>query len=109
MIGIFKHRLIVADKATNLRRRLFGREQIFRLRHIETQWITAIYELPFVNQAGAAGNQLYLRVDNPEEQNPLIVRQLVALGAEIQYIDEVTHSLEEIYLQLVSEADATIN
>jgi ABC-2 type transport system ATP-binding protein len=106
VIGIFKHRLIVADTALNLRHRLFGREQMFRLRRIETQWVTAVYELPFVNQARAAGNQLYLRVDNPEEQNPVIVRQLVELGAEIQYIGEVTHSLEEIYLRIIEEAEA---
>jgi ABC-2 type transport system ATP-binding protein len=109
VIGIFKHRLIVADTAMNLRHRLFGREQKFRLRRIESQWVTAVYELPFVNQARAAGNQLYVRVDNPEEQNPTIVRQLVELGAEIQYIGEVTHSLEEIYLQLVSEVEAAID
>jgi ABC-2 type transport system ATP-binding protein len=106
MIGIFKHRLIAADTAMNMRRRMFGREQMFRLRRIETQWVTAVYELPFVNQARAAGNQLYLRVDNPEEQNPLIVRQLVELGAEIQYIGEVSHSLEEMYLRIIEEAEA---
>jgi ABC-2 type transport system ATP-binding protein len=106
MIGIFKHKLIVTDTAMNLRRQLFGREQMFRLRRIETQWVKAVYEMPFVNQARAAENQLYVRVDNPEEQNPIIVRHLVGLGAEIQYIGEVTHSLEEIYLQLVNKADA---
>jgi ABC-2 type transport system ATP-binding protein len=107
IIGIFKHKLIVADTVMNLRRQLFGREQMFRLRRIESQWVTTVYELPFVNQARAAGNQLYIRVDNPEEQNPAIVRQLVELGAEIQYIGEMTHSLEEIYLQLIEQADAT--
>jgi len=105
-IGIFKHRLIVADSAMNLRRRLFGREQMFRLRRIETEWVTSVYNLPFVNQARAAGNQLYVRVDDPEEQNPLIVRQLVGLGAEIQYIGEVSHSLEEIYLRIIEEAES---
>jgi len=107
MIGIFKHKLIAADTAMSLRRRLFGREQMFRLRRIESQWVTAVYELPFVNQARAAGNQLYVRVDDPEGQNPLIVRQLVELGAEIQYIGEVTHSMEEIYLHLMEQADAS--
>lgn len=104
-IGFFNRKLIASDTATNLRRRLFGREQVFRLSRIETLWVTAVYELPFVSQARAAANQLYLRVDNPEEQNPVIVRQLVALGAEIQYIGEVIHSLEDIYLQLVNEPD----
>ena len=106
VIGIFKHRLIVADTAMNLRRQLFGREQVFRLRWIEPDWVRAIYELPFVRQARAAANQLYLQVENPEAQNSAIVRQLVGLGAEIQYISEVTHSLEEVYLHLINEAEA---
>jgi ABC-2 type transport system ATP-binding protein len=108
VIGIFKHRLIVADTARNLRLQLYGREQIFRVRRIEPGWITAVHELPFVRQARAAGNQLYLRVDNPEEENPLIVRRLVELGADIQYIGEATHTLEEIYLHLIDEAGTTI-
>jgi ABC-2 type transport system ATP-binding protein len=103
-IGIFKHRLIATDTPKNLRQQLFGREQVFSLRWLQSEWVTAIYELPFVSQARAAANKLYLCVDNPEEQNPAIVRQLVEWGAEIQFINEVKHSLEEIYLQLVNEA-----
>ena len=106
VIGIFKHRLIAMDTARNLRQQLFGREQVFRLRRIEAEWVQAVYEQPFVRQARAAGNQLYVRVDHPEGQNPLLIRQLVQLGAEIQYVSEVTHSLEEIYLQLIGQAEA---
>jgi ABC-2 type transport system ATP-binding protein len=105
-IGIFKHKLIAADTPANLRRKVFGREQVFSLRRLEAEWVHAIYNLPFVTQARAIGNQLYLCVDNPEEQNPVIVRKLVEAGAEIRYIGEVTHSLEEIYLQLIDQARA---
>lgn len=105
-IGIFKHRLIAADTPKNLRQQLFGREQIFRLARLQTEWLQTIYDLPFVSQARAAGNQMYLRVENPEAQNPAIVRQLVKLGAEIQYVTEASHSLEEIYLRLIAEAEA---
>ncbi|MEI6077590.1 MAG: ABC transporter ATP-binding protein [Verrucomicrobiota bacterium] len=107
IIGIFKHRLIVADTAANLRRQLFGREQIFRLRRLEAEWVRGLYEMPFISQARAAANEVYLRVENPEEQNPVIVRLLVEWGAEIQQINEVSHSLEEVYLQLITEAGAT--
>jgi ABC-2 type transport system ATP-binding protein len=102
VIGIFNQRLLVADTAANLRRQLFGREQVFRLRRLEASWVTGVYDLAFVTQARAAGNQLYVRVENPEEQNPILVRQLVEWGAELQYVGEVTHSLEEIYMQLVN-------
>ena len=104
-VGIFKHRLIAADTPANLRRRLFGREQVFTLRGLEADWVRTVYELPFVTHARAAANQLYVGLDNPAEQNPFIIRKLVELGAEIQYVNELNHSLEEIYLQLINQEE----
>ncbi len=107
LVGIFKQRLIATDTPANLRRQMFGREQVFRLRGMTPQWMQAVADLPFVSDTRVAANLLYLRVERPEIQNPLIVRRLVELGAEIQYISEVVHSLEEIYLQLITGADSS--
>ena len=46
-------------------------------------------------------NKLILTVDDPEAQNPEIVRALVASGAEIRFVGELRHSLEDVYFQLV--------
>ncbi len=106
LVGIFKQRLIATDSPANLRRQLFGREQVFRLRGMAANWIQAVAGLPFVSDPRVAANLLYLRVQQPEAQNPLIVRRLVESGAEIQYISEVAHSLEEIYLHLINGAES---
>ena len=103
LVGVFKHRLITADTPANLRSQMFGREQVFILRSLEANWVKTVYELPYVTQARSVANQLFIRVDNPEEQNPLIIRALVGLGAEIQYVNELNHSLEEIYLELIKQ------
>ncbi len=42
-----------------------------------------------------------MQLDDPEADNPQIVRALVAAGADLQFVGELRHSLEEIYLQLV--------
>ena len=43
-------------------------------------------------------------LDNPETRNPEIVRALVGAGADVQFVGELRHSLEEVYLQLVKNA-----
>ena len=103
--GCFKNRLVTASTPVNLRQSLFGREQVFTLRWLEADWVRAVYELPFVTEARAEDNRLYVRVERPEEHIPLIVRALVGLGGNLQYVTEQTHSLEEIYLQLINKAE----
>jgi ABC-2 type transport system ATP-binding protein len=48
-------------------------------------------------------NKLVLALDDPETYNPDIVRLLVGMGADIQFIGELRRSLEDIYLQLVND------
>ena len=37
----------------------------------------------------------------PKTQNPVIVRKLVEAGADVQFVGELRHSLEEVYLSLI--------
>jgi ABC-2 type transport system ATP-binding protein len=45
-----------------------------------------------------------VNLDNPEAHNPEIIRVLVGAGADIQFVGELRHSLEDVYLQLVKNA-----
>jgi ABC-2 type transport system ATP-binding protein len=58
-------------------------------------------ELSFVREAKVVENKIVLTVDDPESQNPEIVRALVAAGADIRFVGELRHSLEDVYFQLV--------
>jgi ABC-2 type transport system ATP-binding protein len=40
-------------------------------------------------------------MDDPEAQNPIIVRKLVEAGADVQFVGELRHSLEDVYLSLI--------
>jgi ABC-2 type transport system ATP-binding protein len=42
-------------------------------------------------------------VSDPKSVAPVLTRALVAAGADIQSIAEEQHSLEDVYLQLISE------
>ena len=51
--------------------------------------------LPFVKEVQALDNKLVIALDNPEADNPALIRQLVGAGAEIQFVGEIRHSLED--------------
>jgi ABC-2 type transport system ATP-binding protein len=62
--------------------------------------------LPFVKEATVKERELIVALDDPEEENPLLVRRLVEAGAEVQYVRPVSHSLEEVYMTLIREEAA---
>jgi len=102
-IGIFKARLITVDSPANLRKRLYGRKVVFHLKRLDPAWVDMVRTLPFVKELQAVDARLVVGLDNPEDENPVIVRHLVEAGAEIQFVGELRHSLEDVYLRLVNQ------
>jgi ABC-2 type transport system ATP-binding protein len=103
-VGVFKTHLLVVDTPANLRSQLFGRKVIFHLLKIDETIAVTIRALPFVREAKIIDNKLVVNLDNPEAHNPEIIRALVGAGADIQFVGELRHSLEDVYLQLVKNA-----
>jgi ABC-2 type transport system ATP-binding protein len=103
-VGVFKTHLLVVDTPANLRSQLFGRKVIFHLLKIDETIAATIRALPFVREAKVIDNKLVVNLDNPEAHNPEIIRALVGAGADIQFVGELRHSLEDVYLQLVKNA-----
>lgn len=103
-VGVFKTRLLVVDTPSNLRASAFGRKVIFHLRAADEDIAKPIRELPFVREVRVVENKLVVTLDEPETRNPEIVRSLVKAGADIQFVGELRHSLEDVYLQLVQNA-----
>ena len=60
--------------------------------------------LPYVREAKTIDNKILATLDDPEARNPEIIRLLVGQGAEIQFVGELRHSLEDVYFQLVKNA-----
>lgn len=98
-IGIFKSRLIAVDTPANLRRRLFGRRVVFHLRALNPEWADKLRRFDFVREVMPVDNRLVVRLDDPEQYNPVLIRTLVESGADVQFVGEIRHSLEDIYLQ----------
>lgn len=102
-IGIFKSRLVALDTPANLRKDLFGRKVVFHLAHADPRFTALLGELPFAREVRAVDNKLLVSLEQPEQENPIIVRRLVEAGADIQFVGEMRHSLEDIYLQMIQE------
>jgi ABC-2 type transport system ATP-binding protein len=100
-IAIFKSNLITVDTPQGLRTRLFGRKVVFHLRKLDPNWVPAVSHLPGIRGVESSENRLIISLENPEEQNPAIVRCLVDQGADIQFVGELRHSLEDIYLEMI--------
>jgi ABC-2 type transport system ATP-binding protein len=100
-IAVFKTRLVVVDTPAQLRMQMFGRKVVFHLGNLDEALISKVRALPFVQEAQAIEKRLVVTLDNPETHNPEIIRTLVEAGAEVQFVGELRHSLEEVYLQLV--------
>lgn len=99
-IALMKQRLLKVGNPGQLKRELYGHQIVIDLK---TPLEISALRLPFVKKLAVNGSQLSIDVDDPEENNPLLVRALVELGAQIQFIRERDRSLEDVYLQLIAE------
>jgi ABC-2 type transport system ATP-binding protein len=100
-IAVFKTRMLVVDTPDKLRSQLFDRKVVFHLKQSDEKLAALVGGLPFVREAKSIDNKLVVKLENPEVQNPQVVRALVGAGADIQFVGELRHSLEDVYLELV--------
>ncbi|HEX7974799.1 MAG TPA: ABC transporter ATP-binding protein [Anaerolineales bacterium] len=103
-LGVFKTRLLVMDTPGRLRTQLFGRKVVYHLREASEALAAQVRALPFVQAAKVVDSKIVITLENPEAQNPEIIRVLVGAGADIQFVGELRHSLEDVYLKLVQNA-----
>ena len=102
-IGVFKTHLLVVDTPSQLRSQVFGRKVVFHLSRMDDSFAAKVGAMPFVREARAMDGKLLVTLDDPERYNPDLIRLLVNAGADVQFVGELRHSLEDVYLQLVKK------
>ena len=102
-IGILKTRLIAVDSPKNLERSLYSRKTIIHMPQVPAIVLEAVKGLSFVKNVKSSDGKLILDMDNPERDNPELVRAIVAAGGNIQYVTELRSTLEDVYLKLIRE------
>jgi len=54
-------------------------------------------------------SRLRFRVERPEDSNPLLLRQLADVQAPVMTLQEVPHSLEQVYLKVMADVQAPLD
>jgi ABC-2 type transport system ATP-binding protein len=104
-IAVFKTHLIALDTPQNLREHLFRREIVVEMESIEDRVLQIVQGLPFVRKVTAYEEQLIVELDEPQKNRPELVKNIVDTGGRIVSVNERQHSLEEVYLNLMHEAE----
>jgi len=102
-IAVLSQRIIAIDTPKNLRAQLFIRKTLIRLENPDDSYENELSKLDFVNGVDIVDNGLVVQVAQPDKHIPDVVQKLVGLGARIQHVNDIEHSLEEVYTTLINE------
>ena len=100
-IAVVNTRLLALDTPEALRAKLYDRVVVIHLSAASPAYEKVVSEHSFVRSVEIKDNKLVVGLDDPERNNPELIRALVDAGADIQFVGELRRSLEEIYLRLV--------
>jgi ABC-2 type transport system ATP-binding protein len=100
-IAVLKTKLIRVGSPEDLERSISSRKTVVQLESIVDSVLVAIKKLGTVKNVSTSENKLILDMDDPEKDNPQLVKAIVAAGGNIQYLTELRSTLEDVYLKLV--------
>ena len=104
-IGVLKTKLIAVGSPKSFERDVGNRKSVIHLENVSGAVVTAVERLIVVKKLKIVENKLVLDVEDPERDNPKIVKTIVAAGGNIQFVSELRSSLEDVYLKLIREAE----
>jgi ABC-2 type transport system ATP-binding protein len=99
-IALFKSRLLTVGDPQSLKEAMYGRRTVVHLAN-PNPGIEGLLDLPFITKTEWIDGRLLVSLSDPETENPILVRKLVELGADVQFVSELKVSLEDLYLDLM--------
>ena len=103
-IAVLKTKLVGVGSPEDLERSVSSRKTVVHLESISDKVLAAIKKLGTVKNVNTDENKIIIDMENPEKDNPQLVRTIVGAGGDIQYVTEERSTLEDVYLKLVGEA-----
>ena len=101
-IAFFRHRVIRTARPDELRAEFYGRATEIRLMpKPRPEDLARVQAVPGVREAHLENGSIVVSSADPLLTNPLLVRALVAGGAEIAFVTERRAHLEDVYLRIV--------
>jgi len=99
-VGILKTRLIAIGTPQELRRQLSGRKIKVQLQHVDNLIVEAVTKIGF-EVSEITDNKIVVNVNDPEKENPAILKAIEDAGGHVQFVTEIGSTLEDVYLKLV--------
>jgi ABC-2 type transport system ATP-binding protein len=99
-VAILKTSLIAIGTPQELRRKLSGRKVKVQLQHVDNVFVEAVKKIGF-QVSEITDNSLVIDVNDPEKENPSILKAIEAAGGHVLFVTEIGSSLEDVYLKLV--------
>lgn len=99
-VGILKTKLVAVGTPEKLRESLWARKTVIQLDQVNDAIVAAVKRVGPKN-IEVVNNKLVIGVSSPEKENPDIVDAIGAAGGRVQFVTEVSPTLEDVYLKLV--------
>ncbi len=106
-VGILRTRLLTVGAPDELRARLWGSRTLVRVERADPALAQAVRARVGPRRVEVSGDRLLVDVEDPERENPEIAEAVVAAGGRLRELSQLSPSLEDVYLKLVHEAEAT--
>ncbi len=97
-----KGKLVAVDTPESLMGSFRARRTLVKLERVNDSIVSAVTGIG-LQKVTVDGNDLVIEVNDPEKQNPVIVRAIVSAGGNIQFVNDLRPTLEDVYLKLVRE------
>jgi len=99
-IGIMKTKLLAVGPLEEMKGSLWGRKTVVRLERVTDAIVAAVKRLG-TGKVEVRDAELIIDVSDPDRENPTIVDAIVASGGRVRFVDDLSPTLEDVYLRLV--------
>lgn len=99
-IGLIDQTLIKMGAPEDLKGDLYENRTVIQLKELTPQ-IEKALDFDFITEINAQDSKIIVTLDDPEEQNPLLIEEIVRAGGKIQWVNKKEYSLEDVYLRLM--------
>ena len=99
-IGILNTKLMATGTPEELEGSVWGNKTVIQLEKVNDMILDELNKLS-LKKIIYDNNKLTIDVVNPKKENPIIVAAIVRAGGQVQYVTELSPTLEDAYLKFV--------
>jgi ABC-2 type transport system ATP-binding protein len=102
-VALIKTELIALDSPANLKRKAFKNTIEITFAEKAVHYLDLLKNKGFADSQLVGDNSISVAISDIQADNPAIIKELVGAGAGIVFVKEISHSLEDVYLNLMEK------